>query len=105
MNNIDYKSNLCSPMPRVVVVQTPEGIKGLSDCFVYVVSLNSTYFVSSSHEITILMCGPIYVNDYAGDVNPLGLRGQTCYDFANNKAYVYDLTGNYRVINLMEVQA
>lgn len=105
MNSIDYKSNLCSPRPSIVVVQNPEGIKGLSNCFVYVVSLNSTYFISSSHEITILFSGPVYADNYAASVNPLGLRGQTVYDFANNKAYVYDMAGNYRVLNLTEEQA
>lgn len=103
MNNTrDYKSNACSPQPSVVQTQSVEGIKGLSNAFVYVVNINSTFFISSCYEPTLIFAGPVFIDNYSPQGNPLGLRAQTCYDFANNKAYVFNNAGEYRTINLEE---
>lgn len=104
MINPEYKSNRCSVQPSVVVVQSVEGIKGLSNAFVYAESINTVFFVSSCHEITVISSSPVYIDNYAAEVNPLNLRGQTCYDFANNVGYVYNEAGDYRVIELKEAQ-
>lgn len=99
-SNVCYKSNPCSPQPSVVVTQTVDGIKGLSNAFVYVISNNTTYFVSSCKEITVIFSGPVYVDDYAFATNPLDLRNQTVYDFKNNVAATYNAQGEYRTFKL-----
>ena len=100
MNKCKHESCSCHSAPAVVVTQTVEGIKGLANSFVYVISNNTTYFVDSCKIITVIMSGPVYVDSYDYLSNPLNLRGQVCYDFANNKAYAYNHAGEYRVINL-----
>lgn len=102
-SNVCTNYNPCLTPPGVVSVQTIDGIKGLANCFVYVISNNSTYYVSSSHEITIIFAGPVFVDNYNPAQNPLGLRSQVCYDFANNKALIFGPSGDYRVANLTEV--
>lgn len=83
-----------------MTTQTIDGIKGLRNCFVYVVNINTTYFVNSCHEITVIFSGPVYVDDYAFATNPLSLRAQTVYDFKNNLAATYDAQGDYRTFKL-----
>lgn len=103
-SNVCYKSNPCSPPPTVITTQSVEGIKGLTNCFVYIININSTFYISSCHEITIIFSGPVYIDNYDYSANPLGLRNQTCYDFANNAAYHYNAAGEYRVSTLKEVK-
>lgn len=104
-SNVCYQSNPCSQPPSVVTVQTVDGIKRLSNCYVYVISNNTTYYVSSCKEITVISSGPVFVSGYNPAENPLNLRAQACYDFTNNKAYVFSEAGEYRVFNLTEVNA
>lgn len=103
MINLDYKSNPCSHAPSVIVTQTTEGLKGLADAFVYVTSINTVFFVSSCHEITVISSGPVYVDNYNAATNPLGLANQVCYDFAGNVGYAFNAAGDYRVFDLKEV--
>lgn len=104
MINRCYKSNPCSAQPTVVVVQSIEGIKGLSNAFVYVESIRTCFFVDSCHSITVISSSDVYVDHYPAAQNPLNLRGQTLYDFAENVGYVYNEAGDYRVIELKEAQ-
>lgn len=101
--NSKSKSCPCFGAPAVVVCQTIDGIKGLSNCFVFVTSINTCFFVDSSHLITIISAGPVYVDNYDVVANPLGLRNQTLYDFAKNIAVHYNAHGEYRVSELKEV--
>lgn len=96
MNN----ANNCTNGPASVSVQTTDGLKGLANCYAYVTSLNSTFYVNACHEITIIYSGPVYVDDYDPVANPLNLRDKTCYDFANNCAYVFNPAGHYRTVIL-----
>lgn len=104
-SNVCYLSNPCTPKPSFVTVQTPEGLKSLANCVAYVISNNTTYYVSNCHEITVISSGPVFVDNYEPVSNPLMLRNQVCYDFANNKAYIFNQAGDYRVVTLMEGQA
>ena len=88
------------PCPSVVHVQSIEMVKQESNAFVIVDPVNTTYYIDGAHRITVIYAGPVYYNGYNYIENPLSLRAQTCYDFANNKAYHYDNTGKYRIINL-----
>lgn len=83
-----------------VVVENINGLKGLSDCFVHVSNTNTTYYIDDKHGIIITWAGPVEVNDYTAETNPLGLRSQTCYDFKNNVAYYFDKRGAYRRYSL-----
>lgn len=103
MNNV-CTNNPCATPPSVVTVQTIDGIKSLNNCFVYVVANNTTYFVSPSHEITIIFSGPVFVDGYDAAANSLGLRSQVCYDFKANYEIIYAPDGSYRLAPLKEVQ-
>lgn len=100
MNKCTHHSNLCSPQPSVVSVQSIEGIKGLSNAFVYVQNINTTFFLNDCHEVVLINSGNVYIDNYDPIGNALSLRGQTCYDFANNKAYVFNNAGEYRTLTL-----
>lgn len=101
MNDIPNKKPCCPPeLANVIEVETTAGIKGLSNCFVYVNSINTSYYIDSKHRITIISSMPVYVDGYDYATNPLGLRSQTCYDFLNDRMIVYDAHGNYRTLSL-----
>lgn len=70
--------------------------------FVHVATTNRTYYVDSAGRFIITWQGDIFSNGYDAQENPLRARRQTVYDFANNKAYVYNETGEYRIINLAQ---
>ena len=98
--NQERQSQCCQSSPSVITVQTVEGLKGLSNCFVNVISNNTCYFVDMCSNITIISSGPVFVADYDAAANPLDLRAQVCYDFAKNLAYVFNELGEYRTLTL-----
>lgn len=103
MKNCSCSNSYCGcAQPRVVSVQTTEGIKSLSGCFAYVASNNTCYFISECHEIAPISSGPVFVDNYDFATNPLSLANQTVYDFANNLGAVYNAKGEYRLIDLKE---
>lgn len=102
MNKLGTNTNPCSCGPAVVTTQTIEGIKGLANCFVHVLSNNTTYYVSSCHEITVIFSGPVFVDDYDYATNPLNIRAQEVYDFANNRMIVFNELGQARLVELKE---
>lgn len=93
------------PMQAVipsVVVDDVSGLKNLADCFVHVTSINTTFYIDDKHRMMITWAGPVEVDNYDYKSNPLGLRSQTVYDFANNVAIYFNKTGGYRKITLTE---
>lgn len=88
-------------IPSVTVEET-SNLKDLADCFVKVSSINTTFYIDDKHRITLIWAGPIEVNGYDYENNPLNLRSQTVYDFENNRAIYYNKTGEYRLITLTE---
>ena len=93
------------PMQAVipsVVVDDVSGLKNLADCFVHVTSINTTFYIDDKHRTMITWAGPVEVDNYDYRNNPLGLRSQTVYDFANNVAIYFNKTGGYRKITLAE---
>ena len=115
MNNDDITPNPCK-IPGVFRVKKPAcpliaqlstlvveditGVKDLADCLVHVSNINTTIYVDAQHRYIVTFAGPVFVDDYVYTTNPLKLRSQTCYDFKNNRAIVYDKTGSYRLITL-----
>lgn len=85
-----------------VVVENIDGIKQLADCFVHVISINTTFYIDDKHRMIITWAGPVESDDYDYINNPLKLRSQVVYDFANNRAVYYNKVGDYRVTTLTE---
>ena len=83
-----------------ITVADMTGIKNIADCFVHVANINTTFYVDDKHRLMITWAGPVEYDDYAYDVNPLKLRSQTVYDFANNRAIYYNKLGEYRIVEL-----
>lgn len=83
-----------------ITVSDKTGIKNLADCFVHVANINTTYYIDDKKRITKIWAGPVEVDNYDRDNNPLGLRSQIVYDYANNKAYYYNKIGEWRQIDL-----
>lgn len=102
MNNNPI-STCVKSCPYGITVQDVRVVKSMANCVVHVQPINTTYYVDSQHQITILFSGPVYVDDYNFVANPLNLRGQTCYDFANDRAIHYNNQGEYRIIKLEKI--
>jgi len=83
-----------------LTVEDISAVKSLADCLVHVANINTTIYVDAQHRYIVTYAGPVFVDDYAYTTNPLKLRSQTCYDFKNNRAIVYNKTGSYRLITL-----
>lgn len=88
------------PCPNVIWAQSIEAVKQEANAFVFVEPTNTVYYIDSSHKITTLFSGDVYIGGYNYIENPLNLRSQTCYDFVNNVAYHYNETGKYRISKL-----
>ena len=83
-----------------VTVDNINGVKGLADCFVHVANINTTFYIDDKHRMMITWAGPVESDNYDYQNNPLKLRSQAVYDFANNRAVYYNRTGEYRVMTL-----
>ena len=93
------------PFIAVIATETVENMdiaKGLADCLVHVTNVNTTLYIDDQHRFIKTFAGPVFEDDYDYQNNPLRLRGQSCFDFKNNREIVYDLKGNYRLKALTE---
>lgn len=91
------------PMQAVipsVVVDSISNLKNLADCFAHVTSINTTFYIDDKHRTMITWAGPVEVDNYDFANNPLGLRSQVVYDFANNIAAYYNKTGAYKTFTI-----
>lgn len=79
----------------LVEVATPENLKKLSNCFAYVQSTNTTYYIDNQHRFIICWAGPVFEDNYDYNTNPLGLRGQFVSDFQNGKLIIYNNIGEH----------
>lgn len=95
----------CNGTPKVLTVQSTEGLKSLANVVVHVLSNNTTYYIDCARVFTIISSGPVFVDNYDALTNPLGLANQVCYDFAANVGYAFQAPNEYRVFSLKEVQA
>lgn len=83
-----------------ITVENASGMRGLADCFVHVLSNNTTYYIDDKGRTTITWAGPVEVNDYDYEANPLNLRSQFAMDFTNNVGVYYNATGLFRIFKL-----
>lgn len=101
---IRFKNPEC-PMNAVIPAVTVEdvsGIKNLADCFVHVANINTTFYIDDKHRMMITWAGPVEADNYDYENNPLGLRSQMVYDFANNRAIYFNKVGEYKMIDFKE---
>lgn len=75
-------------------------VKQLANCLVHVSNINTTIYVDAQHRYLMVYAGPVFVDNYNYVSNPLNLRSQTCYDFQNNRAIIYNKVGGYKLITL-----
>lgn len=83
----------------LVEVATPENLKTLSNCFAYVQSTNTTFYIDNQHKFIMCWAGPIFADNYDYTTNPLGIHGQFVPDFANSQLIVYNEAGEYLILN------
>lgn len=83
-----------------VTVENTAGLKGLADCFVHVIDNNTTYYIDDKGRMMITWAGPVEIDGYDYQSNPLKLRSQSVYDFVNNIEVYYNATGAYRIKTL-----
>ena len=79
----------------LVEVMKEEEIKSLSNCFVYVLTTNKTFYIDNQHRFILCWAGPVFQDNYDVETNPLGIRGQFVPDFENNKVIIYNNTGEH----------
>lgn len=68
-----------------ITVDSTDGILNLANCFAHVTSINTTFYIDDKHRPMIVWSGPVEINDYDIETNPLRLAGQTCYTTVNGK--------------------
>lgn len=84
----------------ILTIESVESMRGLTDCFVHVNANNTTYYIDDKGRIAIIWAGPVEAPGYNYQDNPLNLRSQSVYDFANNIEIYYNATGAYRIKTL-----
>lgn len=82
----------------LVEVATPENLKTLSNCFAYVQSTNTTYYIDNQHRFIVCWRGPVEASNYDLDANALGLRSQFIIDDGKNQVAYYNKTGRYQIL-------
>lgn len=94
----------CPPVAVIPTIEIPtaDGLKTLYNCFAHVDSTNTTYYIDDKHMIIVIWAGPVEVDDYDYQTNPLGLRSQEVWDFKNNRVIRYNKTGGYRLGTMTE---
>lgn len=81
-----------------VVVDTYSELVLLRNVYATVRQENATYHVDGYGAAVSVSRDPIFINDYTPTVGEY--KQNTVYDFENNKAYIFNLLGAYKSINL-----
>lgn len=93
----DPCKNRCCVIPAVTV-ETVDNITELANCFVHVVSNNTTFYIDDKHRPMITWAGPVEVDTYDVSANELKLRSQFLFIATEEKLVYFDKTGNGHVI-------
>ena len=83
-----------------ITVENTAGMRGLADCFVHVLSNNTTYYIDDKGRTSITWAGPVEVDNYDCEANPLKLRAQFAIDLTKNVGIYFTAIGEYRTFNL-----
>ena len=62
-----------------ITVEHVDGLTSLANSFVHVTDNNTTYYIDDKHRPMLVWSGPIEIEGYDINTNPLNLRKQTCY--------------------------
>lgn len=85
-----------------MVVEHADNLKDLCDTFVHVSDLNTTFYIDDKHHTIITWAGPVEVDDYDYETNPLGLRSQYVIDRQSGRMVYYNAVGDYSVMPLTD---
>ena len=85
-----------------LTVESVSNLKDLADCFVHVSDINTTFYIDDKHRIMTVWAGPVEVDDYDYETNPLGLRSQYVIDRQSGRMVYYNATGDYSVMPLTD---
>ena len=85
-----------------ITVESISNLNDLADCFVHVNDINTTFYIDDKHRITVTWAGPVEADGYDYANNPLNIRGQTVFDFANKQAIHFNSKGQYMVFKAEE---
>ena len=85
-----------------ITLDTKEGLRDIADCLVHVTSVNTTYYIDDKHRIMTVWAGPVEVDDYDYEENPLGLRSQYVIDRESGRMVYYNAVGDYSVMPLTD---
>lgn len=61
-----------------LTTETVDGLTNLANCFIHVTNINTTFYVDDKHRPMIIWAGPVEVDEYDIEENPLRLRSQFC---------------------------
>lgn len=83
-----------------VTTETVDNITALANCFVHVSNINTTFYIDDKHRPMITWAGPVEIDMYDYQENPLNLRSQTCYSTINGTftEIYFDKTGTAHII-------
>lgn len=109
MNTQDYDKPIyeCpagSAIP-IVTVENTANIKTLRGCYVYVTEINTLFYIDNRHNIVTVSAGPVTVDNYDLDENPLRLRNQLLFTTDNNDNELlvfYTARATYKIITTEE---
>ena len=95
----------CESMVRICSFVTPTLTEGqrFRNSFVYNQEDDSVYYISDDGTPTRFGSSPMFIDNFNPDDK--AVPRQTVYDFANNKAYVFNPEGEYRTFNLTDPNA
>lgn len=81
-----------------VVVESLAELTALRNVYATVRNENATYHVDGYGDAVSVGRDPLFINDYTPTVGEY--KQNTVYDFQNNKAYIFNLLGEYKSITL-----
>lgn len=90
----------CESMVKICSFVAPTLTEGqrFRNSFIYNQEDDTVYYIDDSGTPTRFGSSPMFIDNFNPDDRKI--PRQTVYDFANNKAYVYDPEGNYRSFDL-----
>lgn len=95
----------CESMVKICSFVTPTLTEGqrFRNSFVYNQEDDSVYYISDDGTPTRFGSSPMFIDNFNPDDK--AVPRQTVYDFANNKAYVFNPEGEYRTFQLTDPNA
>lgn len=96
------------PMTAVIPTKTVEhlsSMRGICNAFVHVTDINTTFYLDERSNPIVIWAGPVTVDNYDLDENPLRLRNQLLFttdDNDNEILVFYTAQATYKIITTEE---